>query len=390
MAAHRALSAGRGVAALTAAVAAAATLSGCGGEVAADRLTAPAGGMVVFVVGGHALAPRQALTGQAAAAVDLAVTQGASVSVVVADGAPHETFSADLSGPRSAAERAADRDRLTAAIAGASAGTPQTDLLGALRLAGSRMADHAGLHTVVIADSGLSTTGAVDFEQGGMVDADPTYVADTLGDTGALPNLGNALVVSQGLGETTAPQQPLDTARRARLQAIWRLVVERAGASTVESEPVSGTTAPVGVPEVSTVAVPPDVTCSGTEVVLSGGRLAFPPDSDIYLDLAAAKDALRPLAAQIVGRQLTAVLSGGVPDTGTPAGRAKLSENQAQAAANVLLGLGVLIPQLHVVGLGSNFPGFVPDRDPAGRLLPAAAAANTKVFVHLSGPVSCG
>ncbi len=48
------------------------------------------------------------------------------------------------------------------------------------------------------------------------------------------------------------------------------------------------------------------------------------------------------------------------------------------------------IPQLHVEGRGSDFPGYVADYDEAGRLLPAVAALNRWVLVEFSAPVTCG
>ncbi len=46
--------------------------------------------------------------------------------------------------------------------------------------------------------------------------------------------------------------------------------------------------------------------------------------------------------------------------------------------------------ELHVEGLGSDFPGYIVDRDDAGRLLPAAAALNRTVFIEFTAPVVCG
>jgi outer membrane protein OmpA-like peptidoglycan-associated protein len=135
---------------------------------------------------------------------------------------------------------------------------------------------------------------------------------------------------------------------------------------------------------------PADLVCDGTQVTISGGRLEFPADSDVFLDLHAAMEALRPVADQIVSGHLTAVVSGTSAAIGTPEGRAKLSENRAQAVANVFINLGVLIPQLHVVGLGSDFPDYVPDHDADGNLLPGPAAQNNKVLIELTGPVTCG
>ena len=139
-----------------------------------------------------------------------------------------------------------------------------------------------------------------------------------------------------------------------------------------------------------TVDLRPDISCNGTTVVLSGGRFLFQPDSRLFNDIPAAADALQPLAQQLIDHQLTAILFGDSSSMGTPEGRRALSGERAQSVANILIQLGVPVAQLHVEGRGSDFPGFVPDRDAKGALLPAAAALNDEVTMELTGPVTCG
>ena len=211
----------QGAAAL-AAVALTAGTAGCGGSATA---AVPPGALAV-VVGAHANAPTPRLAGSAAAALDMATAQESLVALVVADGLPylHSEPAAlavdDEDGDAAEAGRREHRERVQDAVTTARPVTPESDLLAALTLAGSTIAEEPGMHTVVVVDSGLSTTGALDFTEPGMLDADPQYVADSLGDFGQLPDLRDASVVFQGLGETTEPQQPLEPAHRAHLAAI--------------------------------------------------------------------------------------------------------------------------------------------------------------------------
>jgi outer membrane protein OmpA-like peptidoglycan-associated protein len=51
----------------------------------------------------------------------------------------------------------------------------------------------------------------------------------------------------------------------------------------------------------------------------------------------------------------------------------------------LLVDLGVPTSNLTVVGLGSDFPGYVEDHTAEGSLIPAAAAANRKVVIEVLG-----
>jgi hypothetical protein len=356
---------------------------------------APSGALAV-VVGAHGNMPRPTLEGAAAAARDVAVAQQSYLSVVVADGAPYTLgrpgpLTADAADESDRGEqRAANRRRVDDAVAAARARTPETDLLAALTVAGNSIADRSGLRTLVVVDSGLSTAGAIDFGRPGMLDADPREVADTLADFGQLPSLDGVSVVFQGLGDTAAPQQPLDAARRTQLVELWTAVVERAGADVVDVEvsPLEGTPE-AGLPAVRSVAVDPGFACAPTRLTLSGGALGFRPGEAVLLDPSRVAEVLRPYAEQMIDGAVIGEVFGRYADVGDPEARRALSELRAQQVANVFIALGVPVDQLRVKGWGSDFPEYVPDRDSTGHLDPAAAALNRTVIVEFTQPVSC-
>lgn len=372
------------------AVALASTTAGCAGtDGSAGGSSAP--GAVAIVVGAHGNMPQPVLSGRAARARDLAAAQNSYFSVFVADGAPYEVAHDTLVPAGDVTGEGGDRetlaDRVDATVAEARARNAEVDLLTAIDLAARDLADQPGLHTVVVVDSGLATAGPLNFLEPGLLDAEPQEVADTLDDLGLLPDLGGDTVVFQGLGDTTAPQQPLDRARRTQLQAIWTAVAKAAGAVSVEVEhsPLRGD--PVAdVPPVTPVPMGPGYSCADGIVTLDGGVISFQPDSDVFLDQEAAEEVLRPLAEQIVTQRLKAVLFGASDSAGDLESQKKRSGLRAQHVADTFIKMGVPIPQLAVEGLGSDFPGFVPDQDAAGHLMPAAAALNRKVIIHLETP----
>lgn len=371
-------------------------LTGCGAHAfAAGSPTSDAAshldrGSLVVVVAGHANAPSLTTGVSAASAVDLAVDQGWTVSLVTSDGAPRATPLDDGRGSETEGGRRATRDHVTGAIAAARATTPQTDLLAALDVAGRELSGRPGPRSVVVLDPGLSTTGAVDFTKPGTLDADPQELADTLDYQGVLPHLQDVSVVFQGLGQTVAPQPPLSPVLKTQLRLIWTAVARKSGATEVTAEPAPPAGAPAGdLPQVGVVAVGSGMTCTPLALTFAGGEFTYASDSAAFLDRAAAAEVLRPIARQLVDRNIAVVLQGTYADVGTPDGRRKMSNDRAQSVANALIGLGVPVAQLRVEGLGSAFPGFRADRDASGHLLAPAASVNRTVGARLTGPVTC-
>ena len=125
-------------------------------------------------------------------------------------------------------------------------------------------------------------------------------------------------------------------------------------------------------------------------MTLVGGPFAFRPDSDQFVDAPAAVQVLTPIATQLRAKGISATMFGTTAAVGEVADRVRFSDERAQAVADMLIDLDVPIPQLHVEGLGSDFPDYGADRDETGRLLPAAAALNRTVRIEFTGPVTCG
>ena len=143
-------------------VAAAAGLAACGGGASAS--VDPSGALAV-VVGAHSNMPPRVLSGRSGSALDTAVVQRSQFSLIVADGAPFQE------GATVALTQESGRQSVDEAVEGARARSPESDLLGAIRLAAQELGRHSGLRTLVVVDSGLSTTGLVSFTTPGLLDA---------------------------------------------------------------------------------------------------------------------------------------------------------------------------------------------------------------------------
>jgi outer membrane protein OmpA-like peptidoglycan-associated protein len=368
------------------------------GLAACDDYTPPdePQGATVFVLGARNNMPAMRLDGSAVDAVLRTVDEQRQASIVIADGTPTVDWSEWLviRGGNSTARQVRLQDNQRAledAVRAARAQDQETDLLSALSLASREAGAFEEPREIVVVDSGLSTTGPLDFTRPGMLDADPDEVVAELEAADMLPELCGITVTVQGLGDTAPPQDPLSIAQRKRVTGIWEAVLGASCADEVvvvevplKGEPDSS------LPPVTAVLLPEPTTCDRGVVVLAGGEVAFQPDSAVLLDPSAAHDVLEPIAEQIVGRRLTATVTGTTADWGPMAGQMALSQDRAQAVVDVLVDLGVGRDQLRAEGVGSDFPAYVADGGPEGPLDPAAAAANrTVVLTPRGGTLVC-
>ncbi|MGK3207306.1 OmpA family protein [Amycolatopsis sp. MEPSY49] len=318
-------------------------------------------------------------------------TPGLKVSVINVDGRPAVTESATFhSDANNTAKLDNDRTgfvrKFATMVTSVRAKVPEADVLGALAVAAHATGDGPG--TVVLVDSGLQTLPPLDFRQPGLLDADPAEVAGALGE--AVPDLRHKTVLLAGIGDTAAPQAPLDTARHNQLTELYKAVVKagKADCVAVLPEPHSGP-APTGVPAVGAVPVPlpdnldPD---QFTKLVLpDDGKVGFRPDRAEFRDAAAAAEVIAPVARWLTGRTSRSVrLTGTTARNGARDGQVALAEARANAVAELLVERGAKREQVSTTGVGSYFDGYVPDHDSDGSLIPAAAARNRTVIVEVT------
>ena len=350
-------------------------------------------GAVGIAGAGRANAPIITDSPSLVAAINGAIENQAHLTIVDTGGQPSVVQEGDLkqnaqNGPAQADER---RDYLTnigAALQGIRSTTPQANPLQALALVAGAVKAHGPTGTVVLADSGLQTTGALDYTKPGMLLADPDELAAAVGGAGQLPDLSGITVALTGIGDTVAPQQPLDTATRSRLQDQWAAMATAAGAGCVYVDPMPNSQqAPTGVPDVSEVTPPPPPSYDLTSPIALGSNvLAYQDDSPELIDPEAAKVALAPLVAQLqdVPGQIT--LTGTTATGGTEQGRLTLSAQRAETAKVLLVAMGVDSDRIRTTGVGTDFDDFQPDTDEAGNQIPEIAAQNRLVIVEVGAP----
>ncbi len=375
-------------------VAGCSSLSEVAGAHTTAALACPHSQGIVLIIGAHRNAPAPWLDERLRCQAAAAISAGKPVLIVVAAGQPKLIIPrlASVVGGTLAQQNSPrlqqDVQHIQALIAGARPGSPGVDDLAALAVAGDA-ARSAGIPHAELAllDSGLNDRGALDFTGPGMVAATPAEVASQLKASGNLPDLHGFTVLLVGLGYTTPPQVPLPAKWRGNVTRIWATVLTSARAR-VEIIPQPAHSASVRTSQpVRPIPVPPDRPVSpgpGTIVLTGESPVRFQPDSPAFADPAAAAKTLAPIASWLAASPARyARLVGTTADVGSLAGQIRLSKRRADRVREVLITLGASPVQISTTGVGSHFPQFKPDRDPAGILLAGPATVNRSVRVTL-------
>ncbi len=348
-------------------------------------------GPVSYVIGGRANTPDFA---ESPAPLLVASTQAAAanestVTLFDTGGTPREAGQhvLTLEGKNSSARKAEQENNVVAlqdAILKVRATSPEANPLAALGLAADAIRSSGGQGTVVVLDSGLQTTGSLDYTQPGMLSADPENITDALEKSGQLPDLSGTSVLFIGLGYAAAPQQALDTAARDRIRTQWEAIATAAGASCVSIDEAPNTAeARTGLPAVTPVMVPKTDPVIPTPSEPAKLALPFKSNSAEYIDPSAALASLQPLAEWLTESGHRVLLTGTTATDGDEQGRLTISQKRADAVRATLLELGANGSSIATQGVGTNHPTHVDDIGPNGELLPGPAAQNRLVIVSI-------
>lgn len=256
------------------------------------------------------------------------------------------------------------------------ANDPEVDTLGALIMASNSLSDApAGVKKVIcVLDTGLSTTGMLDFGNN-LLYADADSVVAALEAEKAIPNLEDTEVYFFNLGQVAPPQEPLSYAQQDKLESIWRAIVEAGGGKAIVSKaPGSSEILGEGLPAVSTVSIEAaspiafdrntldtaDTAAFQEPTFLTEEQVQFIPDSDEYLDSAAAEAVLDPIAQYLQENQsLNLLLVGTTAGEGINDFTLWLSQARADTVKRSLTQRGVAEDRLVTLGLGAADPWHV-------------------------------
>lgn len=274
--------------------------------------------------------------------------------------------------------------KMVNAIESVRAVTPEVDTLEAIIQAQRALSQYDGTKYMYILDSGLSTTGSLNFASGNLLRMENAdSLVEYLQEEYALPDLTGIHVVWISLGDVAGEQDDLTTKNKRALEMIWSAVLEAAGAEEVAfSYPATNSIAEDydTLPAVTAVEILADDGFSPYETNIIS--LPFVPRSIEFLDVEEARELLRPTADFMIAHpDYSVVLAGTTATFGTIEGCRAFGLKRANAAKDLLLEMGVSEAQIYAtVGLGYDNKFHVDDTNVDGSLN-ENAQANRVVLV---------
>ena len=313
---------------------------------------------------------------------------GGTFYVISADGVPRLVVSIDSSSTR---QDDTDKEDYEVSVLEAMltpAEKPESDMLSALSLAASSLAHASGDRTILVVDSGMSTAGAMAFQNTGLLEphADVDAMIERMRSAGALPDLTGVTVRWFGLGSVEDPQPLLDTAAKSRLKNLWTKLITAANGEVVfDDAPMmkdTGDDLPT-VPEVTPVPVGAFElgAAPSLEVSLPDTEVGFEADVDVLRNEEVAKSRIQEAAAQIRSSGVSEVrVTGCTSSWGTAEHRQDLSERRAEVVAGLLENNGVKVTS--ITGLGYDCPHQIVDTNADGTPIGELMAVNRRVIIQ--------
>ena len=397
------------------------TFTGCGDLFHPTKPTEPVA--TVLVLGAHSNYPYFGSFSYLTDSIYESCYTYGTVTIIVADGEPYVAADYNVKKPKAnidnskrkmlAEENAATIIKKLYSFA---AKTPEVDTLSALTIAGDKLnASDCSVKKVILDDSGLSSTGLLNFASSQLIEEDPANIVKQLEDRKAIPNLNGINVEVIGLGQTSGDQTALTTALKAQLTAIWQAILSSSGATvTINTTPLTINYSKASLPAVSTITIIKDslvftaptyveetsveettpaeetpvtpietpVTPVIEEVVrFDETNVKFKSNTAELADKEKAVTALKPIGEILKNNpDLTVYLAGMTASTGGDG--KQLSLERAKTVKSLLLDMGAKEKQVSCVGLGrtENFLR-VNDLDSDGNLVENKAKLNRAVFL---------
>lgn len=364
---------------------------------------------VSMVLGVHAYFPAISLNKDSiySQIYDACYTYG-NVSAFIVDGDPYAVCDYNITQPDKRIDSAKRKQLATSntkqimtEISTASAKTPEIDTLTAISKSADTLhsaSENAEL-SMIIYDSGLSTTSLLNFAAQNIIDEPVESIVSQLEEYHALPDLKDINVVWIGVAETCGAQVNLTPSYKYKLQEIWQAILEAGGAASITFDKSPLTTEEYNgeLPECTAVPIVIDslevadfITEEEIPEVIKwdgNSKINFLGDSAEFVDPEAAKEEMEPIASYLISHPeevvyifgMTATVTGG--DSGT-----ELGESRANTCRDCLLAEGVNENQVLTVGLGqADNPLRIPDVDENGMQIEELAQKNRAVIFVRKG-----
>jgi len=370
---------------------------------------------VVFVVGANGGFPYQGVLSSLDEMIYNACYSYGEVTFIVVDGEPYIGADYDIKKPDVNIDNTKRKqlarentDAIMNKLKKLSAKTAETDPISAMIMASDKLkSSDCTVKTVMMADSGIQTTGLLNFATSQLIEESPQNIASALREYNSLPDFTGVSIKAVGIGQTAGIQQPLTRDMKIKLNAIWETIFSESGAASVEFDqtPLAVYDSGIDYPYITPITViyntiihtvtdeetavneeTPEPSPVMPEVIrLDETSIRFEGNKAEFTDPEAAELALRPIAEFLCANPgLKVYLAGMTASSGGDG--IELSLSRAEAVKAVLCGMGCVSDSMSCIGLGRT-PNHLraDDLDESGMLVENMAKLNRAVFVFEYG-----
>lgn len=349
-----------------------------------------------IVSGNHANAKALNLAGtEIVNKVSAATASYGYISLVCADGNPKLADAWTISPPSTAGLTESKLKQIStqqakeilALLLTVKASSPELDTLKALNTSVRSFADapENSERQILVLDSGLSTSGELNFLKSDFLNANPKAAVDLLSSRNAIPNFSGTTVTFIGLGDVCTPQKEMSPTQKENLKKIWTAIIEKTGGKVIflDTLPSNKDNPSSDYPKVSTIDfLSDDQTNIGSVNAVVFRNIQFIGDSDEYIDPKAADSILKPVANYLKATPgFTILIIGTTAGANSKGFCMQLSSTRAEAVRNTLISLGAPENQIKAIGLGYSDPWHIPDTREDGTLIESIASQNRKTIL---------
>ena len=332
-------------------------------------------------------------------------TSNGYLSIIVCDGDPDVPCKMSLVLPDSLKHATKEKreqemksalNSVLSALENGVANDEEADVLEALFVAVESLSSCPAEMTkkILILDSGLSTSGVLDFRNN-LLSANTDTIVNALAEKHNIPDLTGITVEWYGFGNVRSPQESLSHEQEYHLKEIWDAIITKGGGTPhINKGDDNPLFAKDDLPYVTPVILtqePPlsfdfepcileeDTHPFQAPVFLDEERVRFEPDSDSYVDYDLAVSTIKPIAEYLIAHPTFQILLIGATagDSNSEYSR-DLSQRRADAVKTTLVELGTSSSQIITIGLGSQDPWHISG---AGTGSDPLASSNRKVVI---------
>lgn len=355
---------------------------------------------IAIIVGAHANIPKPDFEVIEEDILEACRIGGSSVTIMVDDGQPFEVGSENIAKLKSgftceeyknAAQR--NKNKILDIAKQAISKEPEVDMLKALEYAVRELnTKHGKIKKIIIIDSGLSTTGVLDFTKISLETQNPEDIVEFIESKKEIPDFTKIDSIKiYGIGNVCKPQKSLSGLYREKLKAVWKGILEKGGAKESEIEIID--TMPSDdyfdesqIPTVSTVSIIDD--SNGLEKdefpdsKFPEEVIGFIKDSAELKDKEKAKEALSNVISYMqLHSDCKVLLIGTTAKVGDLQGCITLSESRALTIKHLLEESGIDGARVEIIGMGYHNPYYKREDIIEGGFDQEIAAKNRSVII---------